>query len=63
MKSYSNKGRFNSKAREEAKVSRRNEALKKYINSFPLIIDRSVFSKTEEEKLKLKEVRNRYKNK
>lgn len=41
----------------------RNEALKKQINSYPLVIDRSVFKKTKKEKQKVNRLRLEFKNK
>lgn len=41
----------------------RNEALKKYINSFPLVIDRTVFKKTKKEKELVNKVKLQFKNK
>ena len=40
----------------------RNEALKKYINSFPLVIDRAVFKKTKKEKELVNKVKLQFKN-
>lgn len=40
----------------------RNEQLKKYINSFPLVIDRTVFKKTKKEKELVNKVKLQFKN-
>lgn len=40
----------------------RNQTLKRYINSFPLIINRGVFKKTQKEKRVVNKLKRQYKN-
>lgn len=40
----------------------RNQTLKRYINSFPLTIDRGVFKKTQKEKKVVNKLKRQYKN-
>lgn len=45
------------KERVNSDYEKKNEALKRYINSFPLTVDRGCFKKTKEEKEKVKQAR------
>ena len=51
------------KAVVDHKREQMNEKLKKHINSFPLVIDRTVFRKTKEEKELVNKLRTQFKNK
>ena len=54
---------FVAKVAKNTSYEQRNEALKKYINSFPLVIDRTVFKKTKKEKELVNKVKLEFKNK
>lgn len=54
---------FVAKEAKDTSYEQRNEALKKYINSFPLVIDRTVFKKTKKEKELVNKVKLQFKNK
>lgn len=47
----------------DLKREQMNEKLRKHINSFPLVIDRTVFKKTKEEKELVNKLRTQFKNK
>lgn len=51
------------KEKKDFGYEKKNEALKQYINSFPLVIDRSVFTKTKKEKQLVNKLKRQFKNK
>lgn len=62
MKVIIDNGGFVPEAGVNSQYEQRNEQLKKYINSFPLVIDRTVFKKTKKEKELVNKVKLQFKN-
>lgn len=62
MKVIIDNGGFVPEAGGKTQYEQRNEQLKKYINSFPLVIDRTVFKKTKKEKELVNKVKLQFKN-
>ena len=53
---------FVAEAAKNINYEKKNEELKRQINSYPLIIDRSVFKKTKEEKELVNNLKTIFKN-
>lgn len=53
---------FVAKEAKDINYEKKNEELKRQINSYPLIIDRSVFRKTKEEKELVNNLKIKFKN-
>lgn len=49
------------KEKVDTSYEKKREELKKYINSFPLVVDREVFKKTKEEKELVNKLKRRFK--
>lgn len=60
--SYKKKEEGILKMMESEEYISKNKNLQKEINSFPVLIDRSVFKKTQEEKNELKKLKYEYKH-